>query len=142
MPIFSIPIEPIALEPDNYHFFIAIKIGVKSARLLLDTGASRTAFDSEKFLRFTKGKHFNPLEVQSVGLGSHEVFTTISSLSSIRFGALKLTHVEVAVLNLSHVNAAYQNINVPEIDGILGADLLMKLKATINLKKLELKLIG
>jgi hypothetical protein len=142
MPIFSIPIEPIALEPDNYHFFIAIKIGVKSARLLLDTVASRTAFDSEKFLRFTKGKHFNPLEVQSVGLGSHEVFTTISSLSSIRFGALKLTHVEVAVLNLSHVNAAYQNINVPEIDGILGADLLMKLKATINLKKLELKLIG
>lgn len=142
MPIFSIPIEPIALEPDNYHFFIAVKIGVKSARLLLDTGASRTAFDKEKFLRFTKGKHFNPLEVQSVGLGSNEVFTTISSLSSIRFGELKLTHVEVAVLNLSHVNAAYQNINVPEIDGVLGADLLMKLKATINLKKLELKLIG
>ncbi len=142
MPIFSIPIEPIALEPDNYHFFIAVKIGVKSARLLLDTGASRTAFDSEKFLRFTKGKHFHPLVVQSVGLGSQEVFTTISSLSSIRFGALKLKHAEVAVLNLSHVNAAYQNINVPEIDGVLGADLLMKLKATINLKKLELMLIG
>lgn len=140
MPIHTIPIEPIALEPGNFHLFIKVKIGVKSARLLLDTGASRTAFDTTQFAKFTQSKHANPLEIQSIGLGTNEVSTSINCVSSIRFGDLKLAHVEVAVLNLSHVNAAYKQLGLAEIDGVLGADLLMQLKAVINLKKLELKL--
>ena len=142
MPIHSVPIDVIALEPGNYHFFIEVKIGVKLARLLIDTGASRSAFDQSRFARFTKGKHQTNQEIQSIGLGASEVSTQLSSLSSIRFGALKLTHVEVAVLNLSHVNQAYQHLGIPIIDGILGADLLVQLKATINLKKQELRLVG
>lgn len=142
MPIHTVPIEVVALEPGNYHFFIDVKIGVKRARLLIDTGASRSAFDSTQFARFPKGKHASAQEIQSIGLGTNDVSTQLSSISSLRFGDLKITHVEVAVLNLSHVNEAYTHLGIPIIDGILGADLLVQLKASINLKKQELKLIG
>jgi uncharacterized 2Fe-2S/4Fe-4S cluster protein (DUF4445 family) len=45
-----------------------------------------------------------------------------------------------AVLDLAHVNQAYELLQLPPIDGVMGSDILMQYLATINLKKMELSL--
>lgn len=135
-----LPIEFIEIEPGNFHLFIYVKIGRKKARLLLDTGASKTAFDSNKILEYAHAHSSEPTEMHSVGLGSSQVHTQLKDLGSIKFGEIKLSKIEVAVLDLSHVNSAYKMLGLPEIVGVLGSDILVNLKAILNLGKMEIKL--
>jgi hypothetical protein len=106
----------------------------------LDTGASKTAFDNTKIENIFGSNKMEIQEIHSVGLGSNQVQTHLRILKSIKLGAIKLSKVEVAVLDLSHVNEAYKMLGCQEIDGVLGSDILILLKAHINLDKLQLQL--
>lgn len=134
------PLELHQIEAGNYHIFIYVKVGRNKVRLLLDTGASKTAFDSTQMQKLIHSTHPDVQEMHSVGLGSSHVETQLKKLNSMRFGELKLQHVEVAVLDISHVNQAYQMMGIPEIAGVLGSDILVLLKAVINLEKKTLSL--
>jgi len=136
----TIPIEFIEIEPGNFHLFISIKVGSKKARLLLDTGASKTAFDQQKVLKFVSGDLVVKQDMNSIGLGSNEVETHLSLLPSIKLGKIKLSKYEVAVLDLNHVNMAYKTLGFKKIDGVLGSDLLHRFEAIINYKKAQLSL--
>jgi predicted aspartyl protease len=138
----GIPLSIEALEKDNYHVFVDAKIGRKKARLMLDTGASKTVFDQERILQFDGLTENKSLFAESMGLGAEMLKTGLTEIGSIKFGEIKLRKVTVAVLSLSHVNDAYKNMGIRPIDGILGSDLLFQLKAVINykLKKLVLSM--
>ncbi|MDZ4667206.1 MAG: retropepsin-like aspartic protease [bacterium] len=136
----TLPIQLVEIEPGNYHPFIFAKIGRQKVRLLLDTGASKTAFDQEQILKFVSEETLRSYEIQSVGLGSNTVLTQLSHLPKIKFGSIELQQQEVAVLNLSHVNQAYEMLNLKKIDGVLGSDILYALKAIINYPKAQLSL--
>lgn len=135
-----LPIEFIEIEEGNYHLFIYSKIGRKKARLLVDTGASKTAFDQEQILKFVDATKLKKHDINSIGLGSNQVETHLSSLPTIKFGEIKLSQHEIAVLDLSHVNHAYKTLGFPTIDGVLGSDLLHLFNALIDYKKERLVL--
>ncbi|MCG9880707.1 MAG: retroviral-like aspartic protease family protein [Bacteroidia bacterium] len=132
------PIEFIEIEEGNFHLFIHAKIGRKKARLLLDTGASKTAFDQEQILKFVDESTLHKYEINSIGLGSNQVETHLSSLPSLKFGDIKLSKHEIAVLDLSHVNHAYKILGYPPIDGVMGSDLLYYFRALIDYKNSRL----
>jgi hypothetical protein len=140
MPKTFLPIEPIEIEPGNFHLFLTVKIGVKKARLLLDTGASRTAFDLHRFENFAHRNKQDHQEINSVGLGSNEVKTHLAQINTLKLGEIKHKGLLAAVLDLAHVNQAYELLQLPPIDGVMGSDILMQYLATINLKKMELSL--
>ena len=50
------------------------------------------------------------------------------------------TNYEAAVLNLKHVNQTYEKLKLAPVEGILGGDILLKYKATINYDTRELVL--
>jgi len=135
-----VPLDILEIEADNYHLFVLVKIGRRNARMLLDTGASKTAFDSNQIKKFIGKNEPENLGINSVGLGSNQVTTHLTQLTSLKIGEIALKKVDIAVLDLAHVNEAYQILGFPEIDGVLGSDILVKLKAIINLEKLVLKL--
>jgi predicted aspartyl protease len=135
----EIDIEAIEIEEENYHLFISAKAGRKKVRLLLDTGASKTVFDLEQIAEIS-GKKNEIHKTESVGLGASKVETSLFNLSSLSIGEIKLKNPEIAILDISHVNMAYQAAGIPQIQGILGSDILMKTKAIIDYGKLKLKL--
>ena len=47
-----IPIDKLLIEDDGSHLLVKAKINGKIARLLIDTGASRSVFDTEKIRSF------------------------------------------------------------------------------------------
>jgi predicted aspartyl protease len=135
----EIDIEAVEIEEENYHLFINAKAGRKKVRLLLDTGASKTVFDSTQIADIS-GKKNDKHNTESVGLGASKVETALFFLSSLSIGEVKFKNPEIAILDISHVNQAYQAAGIPQIQGILGSDILMKTKAIIDYGKLKLKL--
>jgi predicted aspartyl protease len=128
------------LERKNYHLFVNLEINGIDCRLLLDTGASKTVFDSERVLRFVKSFKIKSNESKSVGLGVSEMETHVVNLKKITIGKLEIKKMEVAVLPIGHVNTTYQQLEIPEIDGVLGSDFLMKYEAVIDYPKMTMTL--
>ena len=78
------------IEKKNYHLFINIKIGEKVARLMIDTGASKTVFDSKCVLKFVKKKKLKANKSKSVGLGTSDVETKIVEINNLKFGTMNV----------------------------------------------------
>lgn len=136
----KIKLDAHELEAKTYHLFVNITISGIKCRLLLDTGASKTVFDSLRVLRFVSEEQVEANESKSVGLGVSEMETHVAVLRKIAFGKLFIKKMEVAVLPIGHVNNTYEQIELPEIDGVLGSDFFMKYKAVIDYDKMIMTL--
>ena len=71
----KIKFEVCEIERKNYHLFLTLKIGDKPCRLLIDTGASKTVFDTERVLQFVNPNKLKTHQSKSVGLGVTEMET-------------------------------------------------------------------
>jgi predicted aspartyl protease len=135
-----IPIETLIIEEDGSHLLLKTKINGKNARLLIDTGASRTVFDQERIRLYVSDKTFVQHDKLSTGLGTNSMPTSAITLKSFRIGDLLIENFNAVLLDLQHVNGTYSKLGYSAIDGVLGNDVLVKHHATINYKKLSLTL--
>lgn len=136
---YTITFEIGEIERKNYHLFINLEINGKPSRLLIDTGASKTVFDTERVLQFVKESKIKSHETKSVGLGAEAMETKVASLKHITIGKLTIDKWKVAILPIGHVNQTYEHLNLPPIDGVLGSDFLMKHDAVISFKKRKIE---
>jgi predicted aspartyl protease len=134
-------IELMPIEEDGYHIFLEAVINGGTARLLLDTGASRTVFDEERIKAFlTKKNHkFKKFSKLSTGLGTNTMKSHSIILEEFRLGETVFKDYHAVVLNMEHVNQSYQMLGHQEIDGVLGGDLLQELKAVVDYRKKEVR---
>ena len=134
-------IELMPIEEDGYHIFIEALINGGSARLLIDTGASRTVFDEGRIKVFlTKRNHrFKRFGKLSTGLGTNTMKSHSIILEEFRLGETVFIDYHAVVLNMEHVNQSYQMLGHKQIDGVLGGDLLQKLKVVVDYRKKEVR---
>jgi predicted aspartyl protease len=130
-------IELMPIEEDGFHIFIEAMINGETARLLIDTGASRTVFDEERIKAFlTKKNHrFKRFSKLSTGLGTNTMKSHSIILEEFRLGETVFNDYQAVVLNMEHVNQSYQMLGQQQIDGVLGGDLLEHLKVKIDYHK-------
>jgi len=136
----KIPLTLVKLDDDNYHLFVSMNIGKNKLNMLVDTGASKTVFDKTRLLKVVKPEKIMAHHTESVGLGANMVKTEVVELSNIKFERLKIKTTVAAVIDLHHVNKTYQLLGFKPIDGVLGSDILVKLKAVINYNNKTLKI--
>jgi hypothetical protein len=136
--IISVPIQIIDLHGDGYHPLVEIMVNNNPYTLVLDTGASKTAFDHDILLQSDAGGAIQASERISTGLGTTNMASSTAIIEDIHIGDLHISNFEVAVLDLSTINIAYRQLNHPEVLGVLGGDILMKYKAVIDYGKGEL----
>lgn len=135
-----IPLKFITIESDGVHLLVSVKINNKKAKMLVDTGASRTVFDITRIVRFTGKKKFGKNEQFSTGLGTNSMQSHNTVLKKLEIGKLKIKDFDAILLDLSHVNDSYEKIGHGTIDGVLGGEILVKHKAVIDYGKKQLKL--
>ncbi|MBI9037949.1 MAG: clan AA aspartic protease [Bacteroidales bacterium] len=130
----KIPITIIPIEDDGFHLMLEILINHQIANLIIDTGASRTVFDSNRIMKFVSDENseFEKNEKLSTGLGTNSLESQAIELDSIKIGELEIEKYKAVILDMSHINQTYSGINIPEIDGVLGGDLLKKYNAEIS----------
>lgn len=140
MPSF-IPLEITAIEEDGFHIMVEVFVNGQSARMLVDTGASRSVFDQERISRFFEGDpELEINEKKSTGLGTRDMESQGLYLEELRIGELRIRNYPAVVLDMSHVNFSYNELDLPPIDGVLGSDILMKYGAIVNYGKRTMRI--
>jgi hypothetical protein len=136
----KLPLEILEIKGDGYHLFTEIHIADKPLRVVVDTGASRTVIDKGWVSEHQADLQLEENELKAAGLGSNQISNYIMVIPELKLGACTLNEYVCAALDLSGINENYLSIDAPIIDGILGSDLLFKLKAEINYGKAEMLL--
>ena len=136
----EIPINIINIDGDGFHIVTEGFINGRTARFVVDTGASRTVFDKDRILNYTNNPEFAEKEGLSAGIGGTDISSFIFNIEELSFGDLKINDYQAVAMDLSNINTSYEMIKLPPIDGVLGGDLLRKHNAVISyrLKKIRL----
>ncbi|GGH14929.1 aspartyl protease family protein [Mucilaginibacter phyllosphaerae] len=136
----TVPLHIIDLHGDGFHPVLDIMVFGKPFKVVLDTGASRTAFDHDLLVQANEQAAIVASERLSTGLGTNTMQSSTAVIENIRMGEMLIPELEVAVLDLSTINIAYREMGHPEVLGVLGSDILMKYNAVIDFGKKVLKL--
>ncbi|MEP7264999.1 MAG: aspartyl protease family protein [Bacteroidota bacterium] len=135
-----IKLQSVFIPPNGIHLIVNVKINSKTARLVLDTGASQTVLDMNRMMRFTTQKKFEKSDGHSSGIGSSSMESHIFISEKLEIGDFTIVKKELVLLDMIHVNNSYALINKKPVDGVLGGDILKKYKAVINYATKELHL--
>ena len=136
----ELPINIVSIEGDGFHLIAEGCINGKTARFVVDTGASRTVFDKDRILSYIDDPEFSEKEGISAGIGGTDISSFIFNIEELSFGELKINDYQAVAMDLSNVNNSYAMLDIPPVEGVLGGDLLRKFNAVISyrLKKIRL----
>ena len=115
------------------HFKVISKINGVKGVFILDTGASSTFVDI-KLEGLFKLKSERSL-IKASGAGPNKLTTLLSKCNSIKIGGWKCERFQIALIDLSNVNDAFESVEAPAVDGIIGADVLKTGNAIIDYEK-------
>ena len=116
------------------------RINGMEANFLVDTGASRSVFDIQTITTYIQQPKLVKKASMTAGIASSDFDIYSFIIDNLEIGDILLQSYEAVACDLTEVHESYQKLGLPLITGIIGGDLLVKLKATINyrLKKIRL----
>jgi len=122
---------PLILSGTN-HLEITASINGIRGRFILDTGASNTCVGVDKASYFKLISKDS--KIKAAGAGATDMETLVSAKNVIEIGSWKKEKQKIVVFDLVHVNEALKAHESLPVDGIIGADILIKSKAVIDYK--------
>jgi hypothetical protein len=111
------------------HLLIQGKINGIKGNFILDTGASNSCVGFESIERFVLNAQFS--ETKAAGAGAVGMETQLAKNNEIQLGRWK-KKFHLIIFDMSHVNEALIQHKTKAVDGIIGADVLLKGKAIID----------
>jgi hypothetical protein len=137
---YKISLDLVTLEAAGCHLLVAARWQKRKLRLVLDTGASKTVFDTRLVQQWFPHLELQASEQASAGLGTQSMQSATFILVDFKLGKCKVKQMEVAALDLQHILETYDQLEQGPIHGILGGDILLKYGAKIDYQKLRLTL--
>ena len=112
------------------HLLIKATLNGMKGHFILDTGASNSCvgFDSVEWFQLiaTHSKS------KAAGAGATGMLTQIADQNILQIGTWKTVAISIVIFDLSHVNEALVQQKSKPIQGIIGADVLIKGKGIID----------
>ena len=112
------------------HLLIKGKINGVKGNFILDTGASNSCVGFESIEHFKLDAQFSV--TKAAGAGATGIETQLAKNNEIQLGRWKNKKFHLIVFDMSHVNEALMQYKTKPVDGIIGADVLLKGKAIID----------
>ncbi|NNC70415.1 MAG: clan AA aspartic protease [Flavobacteriaceae bacterium] len=120
------------------HFELEAKINGTKGHFIIDTGASNSCVGLQEAQLFDLITEES--EHKATGAGNAEIDTQLSQNNKLNIDGFKLKKVNLVLLDLSHINNALIKQKARPVNGILGADVLVRGKAIIDYHKKRLYL--
>ena len=124
------------------HLTIKASINGVQGDFILDTGASNSCVGFESIELFKLKA--NNSKTKASGAGATGMMTQIAKKNHLKIGSWKCPDFHLVIFDLSHVNEALRQHKTKEVQGIIGADVLLEGDAIIDyagkylyLKKLQ-----
>lgn len=111
------------------HLLIQGKINGIKGNFIVDTGASNSCVGFESVEYFKLHAQFS--ETKAAGAGAVGMETQLAKNNEIQLGRWK-KKFHLIIFDMSHVNEALLQHKTKAVDGIIGADVLLKGKAIID----------
>ncbi|WP_291275416.1 retropepsin-like aspartic protease [Flavobacterium sp.] len=112
------------------HLVLKAKVNGVSGWFILDTGASNSCLGFKSVTKF--GLSPEHTDSKAASASSSDMFTQLAKRNIVQLSTWKTLDFTFVVFDLTHVNAVLSNYGVAPIDGIIGADILLKGKAIID----------
>lgn len=112
------------------HLLIKGKINGVSGNFILDTGASNSCVDFEGIGLFNLSA--TDSDTRASGAGGNDMVTQTSLKNSLKLGRWSGKNFGLVIFDMCHVNEALRQYNAKPVQGIIGADVLLKGKAIID----------
>lgn len=121
------------------HIIIEAFINCVKGLFIIDSGASHSCIDINKSEKFNLEYKVFEENASSATQEINETF--ISKKNEFKFENIKSINHDFMLFNMSHIYKTILEKEKIEIDGIIGADLLIRYKSVINfeLNKIYLK---
>jgi predicted aspartyl protease len=112
------------------HLLIKASINGVKGNFILDTGASSSCvgFESIELFQLEAKKS----KTKASGAGATGMYTQIAIGNHLQLGNWKHSDFEIVIFDLSHVNEALIEYKTKPVHGIIGADILMEGKGSID----------
>ena len=120
------------------HLTLKAYINGQKVTLILDTGASQSCLHTKAAEDL--GLTLSASEDKAAGIGTIEMEMSGVTVDLLTLGIFQTSNYQFAVIDLSHVNVALKQVTDVEIQGILGADVLMNYQAILDYKTQQLYL--
>ena len=112
------------------HLLIKCRVNGIYGNFILDTGASNSCVGIDKIEKFQLLTEFS--ETKAAGAGATGMDTQLSKNNTLKLSHWTIDNFNVVVFDMSHVNEALVSYKTKPVDGIIGADILLKGKAIID----------
>jgi predicted aspartyl protease len=112
------------------HLLLAASVNGVRGKFILDTGASSSCIGFEDVAHF--GLVAADSDVKATGAGASNLTTQLAQNNILKIGRWKTDAVHLVVFDLSHVNQALTEHGAGPVNGIIGADVLLKSRAVID----------
>jgi len=120
------------IPPKGYHIFVKGKIQGLDVKFLIDTGATKSVVDRSFIEKHFKDQPIKKTEHQTTGLGTNIQNSEFVKLKRLKIGSKSIKPIEFALIDLDMVNTAYTSAGLDPVYAIIGGDILMKYKASID----------
>lgn len=112
------------------HLLIKAQINGIKGNFILDTGASNSCVGFEHINLFNLNAEDS--KTKASGAGATGMLTQVSTANKLQLGSWKNHDFDLVIFDMSHVNEALIAYKAKPVDGIIGADILLKGKAIID----------
>lgn len=138
---YKLPLELIDLQGDGFHLLVEVFVFGQSFKAVLDTGASKSAFDMEIISGLAPADQIVHVpDHHAIGLGTTTMERYFVVCPELKLGKLIIKNYEAPVFDLSAIKFAYDKLDLPPVIGVLGGDILHQYQAVIDYKNLKLNL--
>ena len=138
MPKKKIKLDIVDLQGDGCHLLVEVTVYGQKFNAVLDTGASKSAFDKEVIESLSEDLVEHLPNQHAVGLGTTTMERYVAHFSTLSIGSFVIGNYEAPVFDLSSIKFAYEQLDLPPVIGVIGGDILLDYKGIINYEKLEL----
>lgn len=134
----SLKLIQLNFETGGYNLLARVTINGKPALLMVDTGSPKTVLDTDHLQKFV-----NQTELKRnarKGLGSTSVYSYVATIDKLEIGSIVINDYKAAAVDLGQTNRSFRGMGNPQIDGLLGCDLLRHCKAVLKFEERVLEL--
>ncbi|MBL7906226.1 MAG: aspartyl protease family protein [Bacteroidales bacterium] len=124
----------------GYNLLARVIINDKPALLLVDTSSPTTMIDNDHLQKFVTQTELKRSSRKNLAPGSPSIYSYVASIERMEIGSVIISNYKASSTDLSALNRSLRGMGNPQIDGLLGCDLLRHCKATINFEKRCLEL--
>lgn len=135
-----IPFDLVSLQEDGFHCLVEGAVNGNPLLIVLDTGASRSCFDIAFLQQFVGEHSLQANDSMTSGIGTNTLSSFVTTVDEFSMGSFVIKGYQAIGLDLAHIHEAYNQVGLPLVNGILGADILARHHAIIDYRKREITL--